>query len=309
MASTVETQPLTARALHRQMRECDGGQRSLTRASARSDGCASTAPSLFHLVSGTMIVIVGHLIKRRNYGLYRGGKSVVSRGPVDLRCPAQNESKAQVDASFKLKKAAGVHGNDDDGTDLGNDGTNGFEKLVAQIQLRSTDAYDCARREASNDLHDTLLKCHCFSESRKNTRLPCKKMDNRQVIVRTSASASTFWTRERGEDEVTRYGRVVAISGAATPFAPPRLPSPTRCVSPPPFVPRPRVSRSRDVDGKVMRVALRDLDDNMLDMIAHNKKLVVENCLLRRRLQAAQQMNHVLVDLAVQCVPLPSPRA
>ena len=136
-------------------------------------------------------------------------------------------------------------------------------------------------------------------------------MDDRQVIARTSASASTFWTRERGEDEVTRDGRIIDVSGAATPFARPRLPSPTRCVSPPPFVPRPRprVSRSRDVEGKVLRVALRDLDDNMLDMIAHNKKLVVENCLLRRRLQAAQQMNHVLVDLAVQCVPPPSPTA
>jgi len=57
------------------------------------------------------------------------------------------------------------------------------------------------------------------------------------------------------------------------------------------------------VEGKVLRDALHDLDGNMLDMIAQNKKLVDENCLLRRRLQAAQQINHVLVDIAVHNTP------
>ncbi len=118
------------------------------------------------------------------------------------------------------------------------------------------------------------------------------------MIVRTSASANTFWARERGEDEVTRDGRVIHPSGVATPFARQRLPSPTRCVSPPAVVLR-SVNRSREVEGNVLCVALRDVDEHMFDMVTQLKKLMDENDLLRRRLQAAQQMNHVLVDMAV----------
>ena len=122
-------------------------------------------------------------------------------------------------------------------------------------------------------------------------------MDNRRVIVRTSASADTFWTRERGEHEVTRDGRVLDSSGAATPFALPRLPPPPRCVSPL------FLDRDPGVEGKVLGDGLRDRGGNALDMIAQNKKLVDENSLLRRRLRAAQQMIHVLVDLAVHNAP------
>ena len=89
--------------------------------------------------------------------------------------------------------------------DLGEDGTNTFEESVAQTQLGLADAHDCVPARLP-----TMSTTRCSNAIfRNDSKRLANKMDNRRVIVRTFVSANTFWAHERGEDEVSRDGRVV----------------------------------------------------------------------------------------------------